>query len=343
MFKNVTGQKVAFFAWDAGAGIPKTGDRLNITAQISKDGGASAPLNQTNPAELDATNQPGIYVFDLTQAETNADLVVITPKSSTANVEIRPFVAYPTLFTGTKAGYLDAVLSTRLAAADYMAPDNAGIAAVKAKTDNLPTDPADQSQIEAAITAAVASLAVEANIQSHAQAGAAVALAAYDPPTKAELDSAVGPLAMEGSVKDHARAALDEYGPPTRAEATGDKEAILAGLADLDALLDAIKAKTDDLPGDPASQAAVLNAIAALNDITVGDLLAGDLSDTLSFPANSLADLLRKLFWILCNRLVINDATGAFTGYKSDGITPAATGAIAADGSTTERRAPTWP
>ena len=311
MFKNVTGQKVAFFAWDAGAGIPKTGDRLNITAQISKDGGASAPLNQTNPAELDATNQPGIYVFDLTQAETNADLVVITPKSSTANVEIRPFVAYPTLFTGTKAGYLDAVLSTRLAAADYMAPDNAGIAAVKAKTDNLPTDPADQSQIEAAITAAVASLAVEANIQSHAQAGAAVALAVYD--------------------------------PPTRAEATGDKEAILAGLADLDALLDAIKAKTDDLPGDPASQAAVLNAIAALNDITVGDLLAGDLSDTLSFPANSLADLLRKLFWILCNRLVINDATGAFTGYKSDGITPAATGAIAADGSTTERRAPTWP
>ena len=54
--------------------FPKTGDRLNITAQISKDGGASAPLNQTNPAELDATNQPGIYVFDLTQAETNADL-----------------------------------------------------------------------------------------------------------------------------------------------------------------------------------------------------------------------------------------------------------------------------
>ena len=64
-------------------------------------------------------------------------------------------------------------------------------------------------------------------------------------------------------------------GPPTRAEATGDKEAILAGLADLDALLDAIKAKTDDLPGDPASQAAVLNAIAALNHITVGTCWPG--------------------------------------------------------------------
>jgi hypothetical protein len=311
MFKNVAGQKMAIFAWDLSAGVPKTGDADNITAEISKDGGASAPTNDVNPTELNAAKHPGMYLLDLTQTETNADLVVITATSSTANVEIRPTVAYPTLFTGAKAGYLDTGVSTRLAASDYVAPDNSGIAAVKARTDNLTSDPADQSQVEAAIAAAVAPLAVEANIQSQAQAGAAAALVVYD--------------------------------PPTRAEATSDQGAILAGLADLDALLAVIKAKTDGLPADPASQAAILAAIATLNDITVRELLAGDLSDDQPFPAHSLAGLLRKLFWTLCNRLVIDDARGTFTGYKSDGETPAITGTIVDDGSTTERSAPVWP
>jgi hypothetical protein len=89
--------------------------------------------------------------------------------------------------------------------------------------------------------------------------------------------------------------------------------------------------------------AGILAAIEALNDITVGEILGGDLSDNLSFPANSLADLARKLFWVVCNRLVIADASGAFTAYKGDGVTPAATGSIMADGVATTRSAPTWP
>ena len=43
--------------------------------------------------------------------------------------------------------------STRLAGAAYTAPDNAGISAIGAKTVNLPSDPADNSEILAAITA----------------------------------------------------------------------------------------------------------------------------------------------------------------------------------------------
>ncbi len=39
-------------------------------------------------------------------------------------------------------GQLDAAVSTRLAAAGYTAPDNAGVAAIKARTDNLPVSPA---------------------------------------------------------------------------------------------------------------------------------------------------------------------------------------------------------
>ncbi len=44
---------------------------------------------------------------------------------------------------------LDVVLSTRLASGSYTAPDNAGIAAIKAQTDLLPGDPASQASIDA--------------------------------------------------------------------------------------------------------------------------------------------------------------------------------------------------
>lgn len=40
---------------------------------------------------------------------------------------------------------------TALPAGSYTAPDNAGIAAIQAKTDNLPSDPADESVLEALI------------------------------------------------------------------------------------------------------------------------------------------------------------------------------------------------
>jgi hypothetical protein len=178
---------------------------------------------------------------------------------------------------------LDAQMSTRGSQAD--------LTAIKAKTDKLPAAPA-----------------VEGNVQGHV----AAALAAYDPPTQAELDAAVSPLALEAGLEAHGLAVLNSYDPPTRAEATADKTAILA-------------------------------AVAALNDLTVREILGGDLSDSLSFPPNSLADLVRKLFWIVCNRLVMTDGGGALTAYKTDGATPAATGIITDNGATTERSKLTWP
>lgn len=42
---------------------------------------------------------------------------------------------------------IDAAISTRLAGASYTAPDNSSITSIKAKTDNLPSDPADASDI----------------------------------------------------------------------------------------------------------------------------------------------------------------------------------------------------
>jgi hypothetical protein len=96
MFKNVASQKVAVFAWDNAAGAAKTGDAANITAQISIDGGATAATNDVNPTELDATDAPGTYIFDLTQAETNGDMIILQAASATSDIEIRPVFAYPT-------------------------------------------------------------------------------------------------------------------------------------------------------------------------------------------------------------------------------------------------------
>jgi len=67
---------------------------------------------------------------------------------------------------------LNATVSSRMATFSYTAPDNSSITAIKAKTDNLPTDPADQSLIISA-TDALATLI-------------------GDVPTNAELATALG-------------------------------------------------------------------------------------------------------------------------------------------------------
>ena len=103
MFKNVASQKVAVFAWDQSSGSAKTGDAAQISAQISKDGAACAATNDAAPTELDSTDAPGIYIFDMLQAETNADLVVITPVSSTSDIVLRPVIIYTQTVTATEA------------------------------------------------------------------------------------------------------------------------------------------------------------------------------------------------------------------------------------------------
>lgn len=94
LYKNVVSQKLAIYAHDILADTGKTGDAANITAQISKDGAACDATDDANPTELDATDAPGIYLFDLTQAETNANLVIVSPISSTGNIKIEPVIVY---------------------------------------------------------------------------------------------------------------------------------------------------------------------------------------------------------------------------------------------------------
>lgn len=77
MFKNVA-TKIALFAFDSTTNLPKTGDAANITAYVSKDYGAVTALADTSATELDATNAKGWYLFDVAQAEANADFLLFT-------------------------------------------------------------------------------------------------------------------------------------------------------------------------------------------------------------------------------------------------------------------------
>lgn len=94
MQKNVAGQKWTVFAFDRTDNTPKTGDAANITANLRIDGGAANAIDDTNPTEL----EDGFYVFDITQVESNGDMILISPESTTSNIQVIgvPGVIYTT-------------------------------------------------------------------------------------------------------------------------------------------------------------------------------------------------------------------------------------------------------
>lgn len=85
MQKNTAGQKWVVYAWDTTDLSPKTGDSANITANLRIDGATANPVDDTNPTEL----EDGYYIFDITQTESNGELLLIAPASSTGNIQVR--------------------------------------------------------------------------------------------------------------------------------------------------------------------------------------------------------------------------------------------------------------
>ena len=95
-YKNQT-NSVTILAIDTGnSNAPKTGDALNITCQIVLDSGSPAATTDTNPTEINSGSMPGLYRFDLTAAECNADHIVLKPSSSTGSIEIDPVMIFTT-------------------------------------------------------------------------------------------------------------------------------------------------------------------------------------------------------------------------------------------------------
>jgi hypothetical protein len=181
---------------------------------------------------------------------------------------------------------IDAAVSTRLATSGYTAPDNADVAAIKAKTDNLPADPASEAAVESAVDASESTLASAiAALPSAATIAAAVwaaatrtlssvsaivngvwdeLLAGHTTAGSAGADLAAAstgadPTAIAGAVWDEATSDHQTAGSTgkalTSAGAAGDPWATelpgsYTGL-EAGAILPAIKAKTDPLAASP--------------------------------------------------------------------------------------------
>lgn len=104
------------YAFDSTTNLPKTGDAANITAYVSKDWGTVTVLGDTSATEMDATNAKGFYLFDATQAETNAEVLMVSAKSSTANIVV--IGAPAVIFTLPTTGVLAPATLGRVAVVD---------------------------------------------------------------------------------------------------------------------------------------------------------------------------------------------------------------------------------
>lgn len=223
MFKNVA-TKIALFAFDTATGAAKTGDAANLTAYVSKDYGAVTALTDTSATEMSSTNAPGWYVFDVAQAETNADTLLFTGKSSTSGVSVvgRLVDTVPALV----GGRLDASVGAIASGVDFSATMKASI-----------NTEADTALADAGVTTTVTGR-IDAAVSTR------LASASYTAP----LDAA-GTRAAIGL----ASANLDTQ--------------IAAMAAYIDTEVAAIKAKTDNLPSDPADASVVAAQIAAVQAV----------------------------------------------------------------------------
>jgi hypothetical protein len=88
MSVNAVAVTVTYLAWDGTAGAPKTGDVANHTLRLVRDGAEATPSG--TPAEVDATNAPGIYKLALTGAENTGTIMALVGKSATSGVVLVP-------------------------------------------------------------------------------------------------------------------------------------------------------------------------------------------------------------------------------------------------------------
>ena len=246
MFKNIASQQIAVFAYDADAKLPKTGDAANITAKISKDGGATAATNDVNPTELSSTDAKGIYIFDLTQAESNANLIVLSAVSATENITLEPVIIYTqTVMVGTNGA-----VTSLTAITDHTADYKATSVTVSDKTGFSLSTPGILAIWHQLLSAVVTADTIGKKIK----------------------DWVVGQV--KGIDTDIITAASVNADAVTKLQ---------SGLATADQLSD-VQAKTDDIPLHPAStenvaeNKVVIDAtniiIGTLNDLSSADILA---------------------------------------------------------------------
>lgn len=113
--KNVASQFVYFQVWNTSAAplVPRTGDAGNLSMFVALNG-ANEAASANSAAEVDATNLPGVYRLQLSQAESNADSVIVGGTSSTSDTSVDPIQVHTTIDTVdglTLASFRETVLA----------------------------------------------------------------------------------------------------------------------------------------------------------------------------------------------------------------------------------------
>jgi hypothetical protein len=235
---SVVGSTVARFAIQnrfAGSGLDAAGVRAavglasaNLDTQLSTiDTVVDSVLVDTNELQTDWANGGRLDV-------------ILDARASQSSVDTIDGIVDAILVDTAEIGAAGAGLTVLATAANLAAVDTV-VDAIKLKTDNLPSDPADQSAVEAAITAATSPLATAASL--------------------ATVDSIVDDILVDTSTTIPATLA----GLATQASVDvidGIVDAILVDtgtdipnlVTTVDTVVDAIKVKTDQLTFTVANQ-----------------------------------------------------------------------------------------
>jgi len=357
LFKNTASQKVRVFAFaDAGhatldPGEPVTGDAANISAQTAVDNAALGASDDVAPAEVDATNAPGYYEFDPLTAETNGDVVEWYPKSSTAGVQVVTVggnvqTTQPPNFPAlgiesdgdvTKVNTLDGHTA--------QTADNDTKISLIPTTAMRGTDSALLASTFATMFSGITALAEWLGLLAGKQTGNSTArteirATGAGSGTFDETNDSLEALRERGdaawttgaggsapSVED-IRTEMDSNSTQLAAIVadTNELQTDLTNGGRLDLLIDAIKAKTDNLPSDPADQSLIIaatNAIAAILGSPAGSDMSADIAAVKAVVDLVVADT--GTDGVVLSTLTKNAIADALLD-RADGVEPVADG-----------------
>jgi hypothetical protein len=334
---GVTDQYIYFVAVDATDLKSRETGLSSFTVYRSRNGAAAAAMTTPTVNETDGTNMPGVYELlldedmTITAGNDSEEMVFHITAAGMAPVTrvielYRPKItAGYTLGVGSDGDLLEANTLTGHTA--QTGDSYARIGAAGASLSAVPYNAAWDAEIQSEVTDA---------------------LNAYDPPTKAELDSGFAALndptaaTIADSVWDEtlsghlgagstgeALNAAGAAGDPWSTSIPGAYGAGSAGyilgnnvdapLSTIDTNVDAILADTNELQTDD-----VPGLIAALNDVNVADILTTQMTE--SYAADGAAPTLAQALMLIQQQIGEFAISGTtLTVKKVDGSTTAAT------------------
>jgi phage baseplate assembly protein W len=311
----------------AGAGLTALGDTrlVNLDATVSSratpaqvNSEVDAALSDYDPptkAELDSAVAPLATATALATVDGVVDNILLDTNDLQA--QIGTAGAGLTALGDARLDYLDADISSRATPAQ-----------VNEQADQALADVGLTTTITGRIDAAISTRATPAQVNAEVD----TALADYDPPTKAELDNAVAPLAnLDATVSSRATpaqvntqvsAALATYDPPTKAEL----DAAVAPLATAANVTSAQNTVTSAISAAQSTmttavstaQAAILSAIGGLNNLSAAQIWSYAL-----WSGYTAAQALKAIRSVVVGRSIADDPQEPteITYYAPDGAT----------------------